>query len=772
MFISLDIETTGLNKNLDQIIEFGAVKFDMDGHSESFQTLINPGVRIPEFITHLTNISDADVASAPKFQEVADKIINFIGDTPIIGHFISFDLDFLRAKGLKIRNQQFDTSELARIFIPGLPSYSLEILSGILGLTHEEKHRALDDSIAAQELFFKILEKVKNIDAKLFTEIKKICSRSSWAFAETLASIKQNVNHEKPQPQQTKDQVSNQALTPEEQEIISIIGNEKKSSLIESPQITPILIEELAKNSKKGTTILCPYNIFNNIKEEKVYPLKEYISLSRLEDFKSRDRFNTPQTTALIKILMWLETTEDRCISNNLHLAPEEKSIFLHILQDPENPTEKQKSPKVIISTYDYEPIEDTKNLIIIDGQKFKDHLHKKASIFINNRIAFEPLQALLDRPEIQDKKQSEQDILLLKSKLETLFGITESMAAPNFNSYDYAPQFEVSYLETGTNNWQRAREIVQTLISESQNLKEILNDKTSFYLKKWKEVLRNLQKIYTDPTLETHLLFIQRTKDGEIGIRKIPRSIHENFAELTKKTKRFTILGKILEAADNATLFKKIFGINEDTKFYRSKTTHKNNIFLVNDIPPNSQSITQAVEFVKNFLKKEKGETLVIFNSIDKLEQAHLTLAPKLKQEGLTILAQKGSGIGKILEMYKSSPETSSIFLTPNRWEDMRENEQSIAFKNIIIHQLPFDPPSNQFLQALSKNFEDSFSEFQIPNTIISLKEIIAKFLSPKSEKIVILDSRIIQKSYGRTIQKSLEEFGHIEEISSSNLL
>lgn len=770
MFISLDIETTGLNKNRDQIIEFGAVKFDMDGHSESFQTLINPGVRIPEFITHLTNISDADVANAPKFQEVANKITAFIGDTPIIGHFISFDIDFLRAKGLKITNQQFDTSELARIFIPGLPSYSLEILSEILGLTHEEKHRALDDSIAAQELFFKILERVKTIDSKLFTEIKKICSRSSWAFAETLASIDQDPTLQK--PKQTKAKTQEPPLTNEEKEIISIVENEKKSSLIESHKITSTLVNELAKASKKGTVILCPYNIFNNIEEEKTYPPKDHVSLNRLEEFKNREIFNTPQTTALIKILMWLETTKDHCVSNNLPLSPEEKSIFFHILQDPDNPTEKQKDPKVIISTYDYEPQEDTKNIIIVDGQKFKDHLHKKASIFINNRIASEPLQALLDAPEVKNKKQSEQDILLLKSKLETLFGITESIAEPNFSSYDYAPQFEVSYLETGTNNWQRIREIVQTLISESQNLKEVLNEKTAFYLKKWKEILKNLQQIYTNPTLETHLLFIQKTKDGEIGVRKIPKIIQENFAELTKKTKRFTILGRILDAQDNTTLFKKILGIHEDTKFHKPKTAHKSNIFLANDIPPNSQSIAQSVEFVKNFLKKEKGETLIIFNSIDKLEQAHLILAPKLKQEGITVLAQKGSGIGKILEMYKSSPGTSAIFLTPSRWEDMRESEQNITFKNLVIHQLPFDPPSNQFLQALSKNFEDPFSEFQIPNTIISLKEIIAKFLSPKSEKIVILDSRIIQKSYGRAIQKSLEEFGPTEEVSSSNLL
>ena len=190
MFISLDLETTGLNNRTDKIIEFGATKFDLNGHVETFRTFVNPYVRIPEFITHITNIKDEDVKDAPGFPEVSGKIKEFIGNLPIIGHFISFDMGFMAENGLEFKNSTYDTSELARIFMPSLPSYSLEILSRLLNLTHEEKHRALDDSIAAQELFMKLIEIISHLPKDLFEEIKSLSQKSDWDFRGVLKEIK------------------------------------------------------------------------------------------------------------------------------------------------------------------------------------------------------------------------------------------------------------------------------------------------------------------------------------------------------------------------------------------------------------------------------------------------------------------------------------------------------------------------------------------------------------------------------------------------------
>ena len=79
-FVSLDLETTGLNSDSDRIIEVGAVKVVGGEFVDSFQRLINPGHTLPDFVSVLTGITDADLVGAPPFADVAEDLAAFIGD--------------------------------------------------------------------------------------------------------------------------------------------------------------------------------------------------------------------------------------------------------------------------------------------------------------------------------------------------------------------------------------------------------------------------------------------------------------------------------------------------------------------------------------------------------------------------------------------------------------------------------------------------------------------------------------------------------------------
>ncbi len=190
MFISLDLETTGFSNKTDKIIEFGAVKFDLNGHREEMQFLINPNVPIPQIVTHITNITDDDVKDAPTFDEKLEEIQAFIGDLPIIGHNIQFDTGFLRAYGIPLTNPEYDTCILASIACPGQPSYSLEVLSSMLGLSHDEKHRALDDAIAAMELFLKLTEELQILPKELLKKIQSLVQKSAWPVKDYISELK------------------------------------------------------------------------------------------------------------------------------------------------------------------------------------------------------------------------------------------------------------------------------------------------------------------------------------------------------------------------------------------------------------------------------------------------------------------------------------------------------------------------------------------------------------------------------------------------------
>jgi len=96
MIICVDLETTGLDKYNDRIIEVAMIKFDEKTYKviDTFNSLVNPQILIPELISNITNIFDDDVAGAPIFEELKQEIKDFILDSPILGHNIYFDIDF------------------------------------------------------------------------------------------------------------------------------------------------------------------------------------------------------------------------------------------------------------------------------------------------------------------------------------------------------------------------------------------------------------------------------------------------------------------------------------------------------------------------------------------------------------------------------------------------------------------------------------------------------------------------------------------------------
>ncbi|MBN2564923.1 MAG: 3'-5' exonuclease, partial [Candidatus Eisenbacteria bacterium] len=162
-FVGLDLETTGVDPTCDRIIEVGLVRM-VDGQvSDTFESLIDPGVSIPTDIVYLTGISDEDVAGAPRIDDVLPRILEFLGDDPVIAHSASFDIDFLsaaargRAELLVGRGGVFDTLELVRALLPRLPNHRLITAARFFGIPTGRSHRAADDARSAAVLFQSLL---------------------------------------------------------------------------------------------------------------------------------------------------------------------------------------------------------------------------------------------------------------------------------------------------------------------------------------------------------------------------------------------------------------------------------------------------------------------------------------------------------------------------------------------------------------------------------------------------------------------------------------
>lgn len=158
-YVSIDLETTGLNPKLDKIIEIGAVRVREGRETETFSTLVNPGRKLEERIEKLTGISDGELARGAELDLVLPRLLEFLGDDVLVGHKILFDYSFLKKaavdRKLEFEKTGIDTLKIARRYLPELEHRTLEFLCGHYGITHHA-HRAYEDAQAASSLYLRL----------------------------------------------------------------------------------------------------------------------------------------------------------------------------------------------------------------------------------------------------------------------------------------------------------------------------------------------------------------------------------------------------------------------------------------------------------------------------------------------------------------------------------------------------------------------------------------------------------------------------------------
>ncbi len=187
--VALDLETTGLNSAADRIIDVGAVKFRGGEQIGVFHSLVNPRVRLSEFIVSLTGITQTDVDGAPDWALVKDGLQEFIGGARLVGHNVEFDVGFLRSHGIKVEKLSYDTEQMARVALPAGPEFGLGRLAQRFGVVHDDPHRALSDALASRDLFMILLERFEQMPKSALTRISALGSRSNWSVSELASNM-------------------------------------------------------------------------------------------------------------------------------------------------------------------------------------------------------------------------------------------------------------------------------------------------------------------------------------------------------------------------------------------------------------------------------------------------------------------------------------------------------------------------------------------------------------------------------------------------------
>lgn len=182
VYVVFDLETTGFSSIKDKIIEIGAVKVERGKITERFSTFVNPKVPIPFEITKLTGITDQMVMDAPGIEVVLKEFLDFVGDAVLVAHNAGFDVGFIeqncRYQDIVPQFTYVDTVAMARILLPTLAKFKLNIVAAALHISLENHHRAVDDAYATAEIFVRFIEMLKERNIKTLAKLNQFGAQS------------------------------------------------------------------------------------------------------------------------------------------------------------------------------------------------------------------------------------------------------------------------------------------------------------------------------------------------------------------------------------------------------------------------------------------------------------------------------------------------------------------------------------------------------------------------------------------------------------------
>lgn len=402
MYSILDIETTGGKYNEEGITEIAIYKFDGHQIVDQFCSLINPERNIQPFVVKLTGINNEMLIKAPKFYEVAKRILEITKDTILVAHNAQFDYRILstefRRLGYDLKMQTLCTVELSKKLIPDLPSYSLGKLVLSLGIPISDRHRAQGDAKATLQLFKLLLEKdtnkeiiteavkketKKQIEPKLLNMIEQAPTATGVYYMHsnngTIIYIGKSKNIKKRLRQHfISDNKKSKQI---QKEVFSVsfelTGNDLIAQLKESHEIKKLK----PKYNRSLKKTLFTHQLSSFVDD------KGYINLKIEKENSSKKAIITYTNYQQAKKLLYNASHDFNLCQKLNHLENTESSCFLYTIKhcngacfEKEKPSDYNARVKQFIQKNSYQ----SKNMLIIDRGK---NIEERSVILIEDGV-------------------------------------------------------------------------------------------------------------------------------------------------------------------------------------------------------------------------------------------------------------------------------------------------------------------------------------------------------------------------------------------------
>ncbi len=729
-FVVLDTETTGFIPKVNRVIEYAHLVFRDGKQTETYEQLIEIPSDIPSVVQVLTRIRPDMLKEQPTFAAVQADILKHMGeDTLIIGQNVSFDIRMLRGEGMDLTDRPWiDTSMLASLVFPELESYSLGYVSTVLELHHEPVHRALGDVHATLELFEKCWERLLELPQEMLLDTKAIMQKSAPGYRMLFDALPTGTATKKPKWMRMPEV----RMIPENPRTVEL----RKPAvgivdLIEEP-IDPGFLQSIinvAVHDESTVHWIAVKNLTATARRLQIpkgvrvlQPPFLMLDKSAEQQFRAEKSLSADEATLMTK-LDWYEPS----VFSEAPIHGEEKSVWngkLACTERSKTYTDQfLKLPTVVLLDHRqlldfiqdpnhaaHGALNEKAHIIIDDASMLEDTASKAYGFFCgvpDLRAAAQGNEALTRCTDLLqiwiEKTRNEQDVRFL--------------APSDLHSGDAAAlRSRIAQLRSDTT----AQPLIQRLLKAVEHCLE-------------EDALKRIT-------------WIEVRQDGTQCLSSIPESV----AELLKR--------------DLYDLYPVTLLIPPQSAGTLQEALHRATKAAVNTVVPRVQDgVTASVSHELNTRKvlsdPPDGKTIILAGSRRVIEEYFVEFTEGLENRGITLICQNLSGgINRMQAEFLAAKAPAVWVLTPWTFESVELPAGTL--QHLIIDALPFDNPSQPVFGKRAEHFRNAFAEYSMPRLLHRMFRILRTFrrISNEDSDIVIIDKRMTEKAYGKTVRHYVE--------------
>ena len=799
-YVVVDLEATSTGSKA-KIIQVGIVVIEDGEIVEQYATDVNPHERLDSHIKELTGLTDKRLAKAPEFSQVAEKIFELVKDGIFVAHNVQFDAnllaEFLFFEGYELRTPRIDTVELAQIFYPQLEKYNLGILCQELGIPLEQAHSALSDAQATAELFLcmrqkmfglpkGLLERLLSLSDSLLYEsylvIEEVYQKQSLLVEHDLVEVQGLfLRKEKPvlSPRKlSKDFQTNIALLDLEDRLPQASFAQKVLDFLQDKQIAFVqaqtgigktygyLLPALALENKEGILLSVPTKILQNqIMQEEAKRLEEVFHLSvhslkgpqnylKLDSFYAaleEEESNRLYTRFKMQLLVWLTETDTGDLDE-------------------------------IGQLYRYQQF--LPNLVH-DGKLSKDSLFWLEDFWKRSQKKARSCQLLVTNhaylvTRLEDDPSLLEGRLLILDEAQKILLTLENLSQKSFLLNDLVDQLDhIMAQESGM----LQRRLMESIRFELCHLMDqFLSGKRRMCPSTTMTQLRQDFSELDIPVLHEYQNFF--CSDGEFWLSAsefsskkvlISSSRHQRmlFSEFFPDSCQLLGISATLEISSRVSL-PELLGF-PDAAFDRLDEQFQENqeIIVVKDFPLvteiSQEDYAQALVNLIEEVTSLKEPILVLFTSRELLLKVSDYLS-------IPHLAQYKHGEPAQLKKRFEKGERELLLGAGSFWEGVDFSAHPRVIE--VVTRLPFQNPEDPFTKKMNQEMrlegKNPFYDYQLPMAIIRLKQALGRTMrhSNQISIVLILDSRMLTKRYGKQIARSLSQNCRLEETNQDQVI